>query len=172
MVQKNFQAVDETLAHLQEVPVPIAALSPALVSAVRHGFSRRSPVPLPCLYTTSACGREAPEFVRTVLGQMIAGEGDTFQSVRCPVMAPILPRRPVGRNATLPWTSPSGTRIICIQCGKCVMVCPHAVIRMKVYDPAQLHGAPETFLSTDARFQEFPGMKYTLQVSPRRLYRL
>ena len=46
------------------------------------------------------------------------------------------------------------------------MVCPHAVIRMKVYDPANLEGAPETFLSSEARFKEFPGMKYTLQVSP------
>ena len=46
------------------------------------------------------------------------------------------------------------------------MVCPHAVIRMKVYDPAELEGAPETFLSTDAHFKEFPDMKYTLQVSP------
>ena len=55
---------------------------------------------------------------------------------------------------------------ICIQCGKCAMVCPHAVIRMKVYDPASLEGAPETFLSSEARFKEFPGMKYTLQVSP------
>src|SRR5581483_5382922 len=55
---------------------------------------------------------------------------------------------------------------ICIQCGKCVMVCPHAVIREKVYDPARLAEAPETFLSSDAHFKEFPGMRYTLQVSP------
>src|SRR5205085_1394665 len=55
---------------------------------------------------------------------------------------------------------------ICIQCGKCVMVCPHAVIRMKVYDAANLKDAPETFLATEARFKEFPHMKYTLQVSP------
>jgi len=46
------------------------------------------------------------------------------------------------------------------------MVCPHSVIREKVYEPEKLNGAPETFLSTDARFKEFPGMKYTLQVSP------
>lgn len=55
---------------------------------------------------------------------------------------------------------------VCIQCGKCVMVCPHAVIRQKVYDPKYLENAPATFKSTDARFKEFPGMKYTLQVSP------
>ena len=46
------------------------------------------------------------------------------------------------------------------------MVCPHSVIRMKVYNSAELNHAPETFLSTDARFREFPDMKYTLQVSP------
>ncbi|MCX8025992.1 MAG: 4Fe-4S binding protein, partial [Thermanaerothrix sp.] len=55
---------------------------------------------------------------------------------------------------------------VCIQCGKCVMVCPHAVIRQKVYDPKYLENAPATFKYTDARFKEFPGMKYTLQVAP------
>jgi pyruvate-ferredoxin/flavodoxin oxidoreductase len=55
---------------------------------------------------------------------------------------------------------------ICIQCGKCTMVCPHAVIRMKVFDPSYLEQAPETFQSMDAHFKEFPGMKYSLQVSP------
>jgi pyruvate-ferredoxin/flavodoxin oxidoreductase len=55
---------------------------------------------------------------------------------------------------------------LCIQCGKCVFVCPHAVIREKVYPAEAAQGAPETFVSVDARFKEFPGMKYTLQVSP------
>ncbi|HEV2458328.1 MAG TPA: 4Fe-4S binding protein, partial [Ktedonobacterales bacterium] len=55
---------------------------------------------------------------------------------------------------------------LCIQCGKCAFVCPHAVIRTKVYPAEALEGAPDTFLSVDARFKEFPGMKYTLQVSP------
>ncbi|MBO0784055.1 MAG: 4Fe-4S binding protein, partial [Ktedonobacteraceae bacterium] len=54
---------------------------------------------------------------------------------------------------------------LCIQCGKCVMVCPHAAIREKVYDPALLHDAPSTFMASEARFQEFPNMSYTLQVS-------
>src|SRR6185437_4772076 len=55
---------------------------------------------------------------------------------------------------------------ICIQCGKCVMVCPHAVIREKVYEPGLLANAPATFQSMDAHFKELPGQKYTLQVSP------
>ena len=55
---------------------------------------------------------------------------------------------------------------LCIQCGKCAFVCPHAVIRQKVYDPALLDGAPETFKSMDAKFKELPGTKYTIQISP------
>jgi pyruvate-ferredoxin/flavodoxin oxidoreductase len=108
----------------------------------------------------------APEFVRNVLGKMIAGEGDTL-----PVSA--LPCDGTYPSATAKWEKrnialeiPVWEPDICIQCGKCVMVCPHSVIRMKVYDPAELNHAPETFLSTDAHFREFPGLKYTLQVSP------
>ncbi|MBE0697314.1 MAG: 4Fe-4S binding protein, partial [Anaerolineaceae bacterium] len=55
---------------------------------------------------------------------------------------------------------------LCIQCGKCAFVCPHAVIRMKVYEPGLLAGAPETFKSLDAKFKEYPGTKFTLQVAP------
>ncbi len=54
---------------------------------------------------------------------------------------------------------------ICIQCGKCVMVCPHAVIRAKVYEPGELADAPETFKSAEARWKELAGQKYTLQVA-------
>src|SRR6185369_9160615 len=55
---------------------------------------------------------------------------------------------------------------ICIQCGKCAMVCPHAVIRIKTYEPAMLVGSPETFKAVDARDTEWKGQKYTIQVSP------
>ena len=55
---------------------------------------------------------------------------------------------------------------ICIQCGKCVLVCPHSVIRGKVYDPAALAGAPATFKSAAARWQGRKDEMYTLQVAP------
>ena len=55
---------------------------------------------------------------------------------------------------------------LCIQCGKCILVCPHAVIRAKVYDAALLAGAPPTFKSAPARWKEFKDLKYTLQVAP------
>ena len=165
VVQRNFQAVDETLAHLYEVHVP-AESAAALVGAGATPSQHHSPAPMMLLQRRKPVADEAPEFVREVLGKMIAGEGDML-----PVSA--LPPDGTYPSGTAQWEKrnialemPVWDPDICIQCGKCVMVCPHAVIRMKVYDPAELKDAPETFISTDARFKEFPGMKYTLQVSP------
>ncbi len=166
VVQKNFQAVDETLAHLHEVQVPVEAAIPALAGAEAALSQPRSPAPMMLLQRRQPVADEAPEFVREVLGKMIAGEGDNL-----PVSA--LPCDGTYPSATAQWEKrnialeiPVWDPDICIQCGKCVMVCPHAVIREKVFDAGKLEGAPETFLSTDAHFKEFPGMKYTLQVSP------
>ena len=166
VVQKNFQAVDETLAHLHEVQVPVEAVIPALVGAQATASQHHSPLPMMFLQRRQPVADIAPEFVRNVLGKMIAGEGDTL-----PVSA--LPCDGTYPSATAQWEKrnialeiPVWDPDICIQCGKCVMVCPHSVIRMKVYDPAELNDAPEAFLSTDAHFREFPDMKYSLQVSP------
>ena len=146
VVQRNFEAVDQTLENLHEVKVP---------SQVTSEITRRPPVP-----------KEAPEFVQEVLGRMIAGDGDNL-----PVSVfPVDGTYPTGttqwekRNITL--EMPVWDPDICIQCGKCVFVCPHAVIREKVYDPSYLEKAPESWLSTNARWKEFPGTKYTLSVSP------
>jgi pyruvate-ferredoxin/flavodoxin oxidoreductase len=166
VVRKNFQAVDETLAQLHEVQVPAEAATPALAGAGTAASQYHSPAPVMLLQRRQPVADEAPEFVRDVLGKMIAGEGDTL-----PVSA--LPCDGTYPSATAQWEKrnialeiPVWDPDVCIQCGKCVMVCPHSVIRMKVYDPAELNDAPETFMSTDARFREFPGMNYTLQVSP------
>jgi pyruvate-ferredoxin/flavodoxin oxidoreductase len=147
VVQKNFEAVDQTLAHLNEVKLDGRKVSSKI--------TRRSPVP-----------DAAPEFVRKVLGPMIAGEGDSL-----PVSAmPLDGTFPSGttqwekRNITL--EIPVWEPDLCIQCGKCSMVCPHAVIRQKVYAPALLAKAPASFKSMDAKFKEFPGAKYSIQVSP------
>src|SRR6266567_6430891 len=175
VVQQNFKAVDETLAHLYEVSVPAAVKAvPAGAQADSGDRSASLPrqnghasrVPLPMLTRRPPVPAEAPPFVRQVLGPMIAGEGDAL-----PVSA--LPCDGTYPSGTASWEKrnialelPVWDPDICIQCGKCVMVCPHAVIRMKVYDAANLKDAPETFLATEARFKEFPHMKYTLQVSP------
>ncbi len=146
VVRQNWQAVDQTLVHLHEVDVP---------TEVTGTFTRRLTVPI-----------EAPAFVQNVLAPMIAGDGDNL-----PVSA--LPIDGTYPSGTTQWEKrnigleiPAWDSDICIQCGKCVMVCPHAVIRHKVYDPAKLEGAPINFLNTEARFKEFPGMQYSLQVAP------
>jgi pyruvate-ferredoxin/flavodoxin oxidoreductase len=55
---------------------------------------------------------------------------------------------------------------LCIQCAKCAMVCPHSTIRIKVYDPQHLTGAPDTFKACEARDREWKGLNYTIQVAP------
>lgn len=168
VVQQNWQAVDKTLEHLHEVTFdPSLALaqtqetqlSQALANSGRH----RS---LPMLNRRPPVEPEAPEFVRAVLGPIVAGEGDTL-----PVSA--FPTDGTYPSGTARWEKrnmaleiPVWDPDICIQCGKCVMVCPHAVIREKIYAADDLKDAPETFVSTNAHFKEFPGQRYTLQVSP------
>ena len=146
-VEKNFAAVDRTLARLYEVKVGTQADA---------GFDV-----LPAVAAT------APAFVREVLGTAIAGLGD-----RLPVSAmPIDGTFPTGtskwekRNITQ--QIPVWDHDLCIQCGKCVLVCPHAVIRAGLIDQAALVEAPATFKSAKARFRETDASaRYMLQVSP------
>jgi pyruvate-ferredoxin/flavodoxin oxidoreductase len=163
VVQRNFRAVDETLAHLYKVPIPAAA---DMACVGRSPVRKHGAVPLPILTRRPPVADEAPAFVRQVLGPMIAGDGDTLpvSALPCDGTYPVGTARWEKRNIgqEIPVWDPS----LCIQCGKCVLVCPHAVIREKVYDPALLAGAPEAFQTAGARFKEFPGRQYTLQVSP------
>ncbi len=146
IVRMNLAAVDNTLARLFEVTVPGDVSSPVRL---------RPPVP-----------DQAPRFVRDVLGPIIAGRGDAL-----PVSA--LPAGGTFPTGTTRWEKrnlaseiPVWDPDVCIQCGKCVLVCPHAVIRSKVYEPSALAGAPGTFKSRDARLPEWKGLGYTLQVAP------
>jgi pyruvate-ferredoxin/flavodoxin oxidoreductase len=146
VVQKNFAAVDSALANLHQVTPPAEATS--------------------MFDTRDAVAAEAPEFVRDVLGAMIAGVGD-----RLPVSAlPVDGTYPTGtskwekRNLAL--EIPVWESELCIQCGKCVVVCPHAVIRSKLCETAQLAGAPEGFVAVTARWKDREQLRYTLQVAP------
>jgi pyruvate-ferredoxin/flavodoxin oxidoreductase len=146
VVQKNFAAVDASIAQLHEVTVP---------RQVTSRFDILLPVP-----------EQAPEFVRTVLGEIIAGSGDAL-----PVSA--LPPDGTFPTGTTKWEKrniayqiPVWDEDLCIQCGKCVLVCPHAVIRGKVYDAPLLANAPSTFKSAAPRWRDFESLRYTLQVSP------
>jgi len=146
IVEMNLRAVDQTLENLFEVSVP------ATVSN-RVGF-------LPPV------SGEAPEFVRNVLGMMIAGKGDLLPVSAIPVDGTYPTGTAQWEKRNLATEIPVWDSNICIQCGKCAMVCPHAVIRIKTYEPALLEGAPDTFKAVDARDTEWEGLKYSIQVSP------
>ncbi|MGB9075023.1 MAG: pyruvate:ferredoxin (flavodoxin) oxidoreductase [Terriglobales bacterium] len=146
IVQKNMRAVDETLAHLHEVKVPAKATSK--------------------LEIPSAFPASAPDFERNVLGTIYENRGDEL-----PVSA--FPADGTFPTGTAKWEKrnialeiPVWDTKICIQCGKCAMVCPHSVIRIKVFDSTQLNGAPTTFKSTEARDKEWATLKYSIQVAP------
>ncbi len=145
VVQKNFAAVDAALAHLHEVKVPERATS--------------------AIELAPAVPAEAPEFVQKVTARIIAGEGDELPVSAMPVDGtfPSGTTRWEKRNIAL--DIPVWEPDICIQCGKCVLVCPHAVIRSKVYDESYLANAPETFKHTSARWKGMEDKKYSLQVS-------
>ncbi|MFN8195193.1 MAG: pyruvate:ferredoxin (flavodoxin) oxidoreductase [Nocardioidaceae bacterium] len=144
VVARNEAAVDAALGALHEVATPPATTSDR---------------PLPDVVPASA-----PEFVRTVTAAMMAGRGDDLPVSAIPVDG----------------TWPSGTTAFekrrisdlvaqwdpeaCIQCGNCVFVCPHAVLRSKFYDQSLLDGAPETFETAHLNAVGLPDSRYTLQV--------
>ena len=145
VVAKNMKAVDETLAHLHEVKIPASVTSQSEIPAAFPG---------------------APKFEHDVLGAIYAGKGDELpvSAFSCDGTFPTATAKWEKRNLAL--EIPAWDEKICIQCGKCAMVCPHAVIRIKVYDSKELEGAPKTFKSCDVRDKEWKGMKYTIQVAP------
>jgi len=145
VVRHNYEAVDATLAHLHEVAVPASPTA-----------SSRLPALIP---------DHAPDFVKRVTAVMLANQGD-----RLPVSAfPVDGTWPTGtsqwekRNVAI--EIPVWDPALCIQCNKCALVCPHAAIRVKVYDPARLTDAPPTFKGVPYKGPELTG-HYTVQVAP------
>ncbi|MFN2219077.1 MAG: pyruvate:ferredoxin (flavodoxin) oxidoreductase, partial [Anaerolineae bacterium] len=146
VIQKNYAAVDMTIANLFRVEV---------MDKVTSKIEMPPVVP-----------PEAPEFVQKVTATIMARKGDLL-----PVSA--LPIDGTYPSATTQWEKrnialeiPVWEPDLCIQCAKCAFACPHATIRFKVYDPAVLENAPATFKSKKAIGREFDGMVATIQVAP------
>jgi pyruvate-ferredoxin/flavodoxin oxidoreductase len=147
IVERNFAAIDTTLAQLHEVAVP---------DAVSSDLSKLLPV-----------AAEAPEFVRKVTGELIAGHGDSLpvSLMPCDGTFPVGTARWDKRNLAL--EIPVWDEDLCIFCGKCAFVCPHAAIRCKVFQEDAVADAPPTFKHVPVKGKEFePGLHITYQVFP------
>ncbi|MBP5352173.1 MAG: pyruvate:ferredoxin (flavodoxin) oxidoreductase [Alphaproteobacteria bacterium] len=148
VVQKNFAAVDASLEHMFEVKYP---------DHVTSKFHRQSPVPA-----------DAPAFVKGLTAKLIADKGDSIKTSELqevldgtwPSATTQYEKRCVATEVPV-WDADT-----CIQCGKCSIVCPHGVIRMKVASEDELKNAPATLKSADYKGKEFAGKKFILQISP------
>ncbi|MEM5948154.1 pyruvate:ferredoxin (flavodoxin) oxidoreductase [Spirochaetia bacterium 38H-sp] len=146
IVASNIKAVDAALDNLFQVDYP---------KQVTSNIHMKPAVPA-----------DAPQFVKEVIGEIIAGRGEKIPVSKLPDDGtyPVGTTKYEKRNIAekIPVWNPD----VCIQCGDCSAVCPHAVIRMKVYEEKELANAPETFKSTDAKGKDFAGLKFTIQVAP------
>jgi pyruvate-ferredoxin/flavodoxin oxidoreductase len=145
VVRKNFEAVDATLARLFQVRVPAAASStwdlPPMVPA------------------------SAPEFVRRVTAKMMAGLGDEIPVSLMPIDGTFPSGTASYEKRNIAEVVPVWDSDLCIQCGQCGFVCPHAVIRAKYYDESRLEGAPASFQSAPINARGFPDVRFTLAIS-------
>jgi len=146
VVNKNLQAIEEAVNKIEKVNYP---------KETRGEMHMAPPVP-----------EDAPEFVQNVTGKIIAAEGATIPVSKLPDDGTYPTGTTKYEKRNIAEMVPVWDPETCIQCGDCSAVCPHGVIRMKIYDPSYLKNAPETFKSTDAKGKEFQDMKMTLQISP------
>ncbi|MGH2595502.1 MAG: pyruvate:ferredoxin (flavodoxin) oxidoreductase [Actinomycetota bacterium] len=146
ILSRNFAAVDASLAALHEVSVPT------------HAWSQRHVQP--------PVSAEAPDFVRNVTARMIAGEGDLLPVSALPVDGTFPTDTARWEKRSIALEIPIWDPSICIDCAKCALVCPHAAIRMKVFEPSALSGAPEGFKDKEWKSREQPNMRMTIQVAP------
>jgi len=146
VVQKNWNAIDAAANAVRKVEVP----------AKPAGALKMPPV----------VSVDAPVFVKNVTARIMSQHGDTLPVSAMSVDGtwPTATTQYEKRNIAteIPVWDPS----VCIQCAQCSLVCPHASIRVKAYDPAVLSKAPATFKNVDAKGKEYAGKKFTVQVAP------
>ena len=146
VVERNVAAVDAALDALHRVAVPDAADS---------DLRRLPPVP-----------EHAPDFVQRVTARIIAGEGNLLPVSALPVDGTFPTGTSKYEKRALALELPIWDAELCIDCGKCAIVCPHAAIRMKIFDPSALEDAPSVFKSKDYKARDLRGNKLSIQVAP------
>ncbi len=145
VVQKNFAAVDTSLEHLHKIDVP---------------DSVTSEIELPPIVSD-----DAPDYVKNTLALMMQGKGDDVPVSQMPIDGTFPSATTQWEKRNIALEVPEWDEEVCIQCGKCAMVCPHAAIRIKAYEPEITEKAPETFKFTKARGKDYQGLSYTIQVA-------
>lgn len=146
VIRQNYSAVDAAVDNLHEVRIPERATSEIEL-----------PPPVP---------DEADEFVKRVTAAMIAGRGDSLSVGSLPVDGTFPTGTAKWEKRNIALEIPVWESDLCIQCNKCAMICPHAAIRVKAYDPALLVNAPPSFKSMEYKGKEFGEAGYTVQVAP------
>jgi len=146
VLEQNFAAVDRAIEGLHRVEIPAEA---------RSQVHRLPPVP-----------EDAPDFVKRVTAMIASGQGDLLPVSALPVDGTFPTGTSKYEKRSIALEIPIWDPDICIDCAKCALVCPHAAIRMKVYDPGAAAGAPATFKHKDWKDREHPGMWMTIQVAP------
>ena len=146
VVKKNFNAVDQSLANLHEVDVPDEVTA-------KEG---RPPI----------VSSDAPEEVREFHAKLMVGKGNDVPVSGMPVDGTFRLGTTKYEKRNIAVEIPVWEPEACIQCGRCSLVCPHATIRLKVYDETELENAPETFKNANAIGKAFQGKKATIQIAP------
>ncbi|HNY85405.1 MAG TPA: pyruvate:ferredoxin (flavodoxin) oxidoreductase [Candidatus Hydrogenedentes bacterium] len=146
VVQKNWAAVDMALENLHEVAVP---------GEVTSAFDLSAPVPA-----------NAPAFLHEFTAEIIRDRGNDMPVSKMPVDGTFPTATTQWEKRNIALEIPAWDPETCIQCGKCSLVCPHGVIRGKIVDEAALAGAPEGFQSAKAKWKEFEGKRFVLQIAP------
>jgi pyruvate-ferredoxin/flavodoxin oxidoreductase len=146
VVNMNFASVDASVSNLHEVHYPNKATSKI-----------KKPPIVP---------KEAPKFVQYVTATIISGKGDALPVSAMPDDGTFPTATTQYEKRNIAVEIPVWDEQLCIQCGICSIVCPHAAIRMKIYSPDKLIGAPANFKAVDAKTKQYEGLKYTLQIAP------
>jgi pyruvate-ferredoxin/flavodoxin oxidoreductase len=146
ILDRNYEAVDSSLAALEQVTIPAAVSSYSTLV---------EPVPA-----------DAPDFVQRVTAMIASGKGDLLPVSAMPVDGTFPTATTQYEKRSIAQEIPIWDPEICIDCARCALVCPHAAIRLKVYDPAAVDSAPDSFQSKPWKGRDFAGMNTTIQVAP------